>query len=41
MEGGCRNMAAKFEIYKDANGEFRWGLIASNGQPFLDLIDLN
>ena len=32
MEGGCRNMAAKFEIYKDAKGEFRWKLIASNGQ---------
>ena len=25
-------MAAKFEIYKDAKGEFRWRLIASNGQ---------
>ena len=25
-------MAAKFEVYKDAKGEFRWRLIASNGQ---------
>lgn len=25
-------MAAKFELYKDAKGEFRWRLIASNGQ---------
>ena len=25
-------MAAKFELYKDAKGEFRWKLIASNGQ---------
>jgi len=25
-------MAAKFEIYKDKSGEFRWRLIASNGQ---------
>jgi uncharacterized protein YegP (UPF0339 family) len=25
-------MAAKFEIYKDAKGEFRWKLVASNGQ---------
>jgi uncharacterized protein YegP (UPF0339 family) len=25
-------MAAKFEIYKDAKGEFRWRLVASNGQ---------
>jgi uncharacterized protein YegP (UPF0339 family) len=27
-----QNMAAKFELYKDAKGEFRWRLIASNGQ---------
>ena len=25
-------MAAKFELYKDAKGEFRWRLKASNGQ---------
>ena len=25
-------MAAKFELYKDAKGEFRWKLVASNGQ---------
>jgi uncharacterized protein len=25
-------MAGKFEIYKDAKGEFRWRLIASNGE---------
>ena len=25
-------MAAKFEVYKDAKGEFRWKLVASNGQ---------
>jgi len=25
-------MAAKFELYKDAKGEFRWRLIATNGQ---------
>jgi uncharacterized protein YegP (UPF0339 family) len=25
-------MAAKFELYKDKKGEFRWRLIASNGE---------
>jgi uncharacterized protein len=25
-------MAYKFELYKDAKGEFRWRLVASNGQ---------
>ncbi len=25
-------MAGKFEVYKDAKGEFRWRLVASNGQ---------
>jgi uncharacterized protein YegP (UPF0339 family) len=25
-------MAAKFELYKDAKGEYRWRLVASNGQ---------
>ena len=25
-------MAAKFELYKDKKGEFRWKLIATNGQ---------
>lgn len=25
-------MAAKFELYKDVKGEFRWRLVASNGQ---------
>ena len=25
-------MAAKFEIYKDKSGEFRWKLVHTNGQ---------
>jgi len=25
-------MAAEFELYKDTKGEFRWRLVASNGQ---------
>jgi len=25
-------MPAKFELFKDAKGEFRWRLVASNGQ---------
>ncbi len=25
-------MAAKFELYKDARGEFRWRLVVTNGQ---------
>ena len=25
-------MAAKFEVYKDVKGEFRWRLVSSNGQ---------
>jgi uncharacterized protein YegP (UPF0339 family) len=25
-------MAAKFELYKSPNGEYRWRLLASNGQ---------
>ena len=25
-------MAAKFDLYKDAKGEFRWRLIAPNGE---------
>jgi uncharacterized protein YegP (UPF0339 family) len=25
-------MAVKFELFKDAKGEFRWRLVASNGQ---------
>jgi hypothetical protein len=25
-------MATRFELYKDAKGEFRWRLIASSGQ---------
>jgi hypothetical protein len=25
-------MAAKFELYEDKSGEFRWRLVASNGQ---------
>ncbi|MDH4268857.1 MAG: DUF1508 domain-containing protein [Dehalococcoidia bacterium] len=25
-------MGAKFDLYKDAKGEFRWRLVASNGQ---------
>jgi uncharacterized protein YegP (UPF0339 family) len=31
-KGGDADMPAKFELYKDAKGEFRWRLIASNGQ---------
>jgi uncharacterized protein YegP (UPF0339 family) len=30
-EGGA-TMAGQFEVYKDARGEFRWRLKASNGQ---------
>ncbi|GBD47056.1 YegP family protein [Methylopila sp. Yamaguchi] len=26
-------MAAKFEIYKDKKGEFRFRFVASNGEP--------
>jgi uncharacterized protein len=29
---GGLEMAAKFELYKDTKGEFRWRLVASNGQ---------
>jgi len=25
-------VAAKFELYKDKKGEYRWKLVASNGQ---------
>ena len=25
-------MASKFEIYKDSKGEFRWRMVAANGQ---------
>ena len=25
-------MAAKFEVYKDKSGEFRWRLVHTNGQ---------
>ena len=25
-------MASKFELYKDTKGEYRWRLVASNGQ---------
>jgi uncharacterized protein YegP (UPF0339 family) len=25
-------MSAKFELYKDSKGEYRWRLVASNGQ---------
>ena len=25
-------MAAKFELYKDKKGEYRWKLVATNGQ---------
>ncbi len=25
-------MATKFELYQDAKGEFRWRLLATNGQ---------
>ena len=29
-------MAAKFEIYKDKSGEFRWRLIHANGKIIAD-----
>ena len=29
-------MAAKFEVYQDKKGEYRWRLIASNGQTIAD-----
>ena len=29
-------MAAKFEIYKDESGEFRWRLTHTNGQVIAD-----
>jgi uncharacterized protein len=29
-------MAAKFEIYKDKSGEFRWRLTHTNGQIIAD-----
>jgi uncharacterized protein YegP (UPF0339 family) len=29
-------MAAKFEIYKDKSGAFRWRLIHTNGQVIAD-----
>jgi uncharacterized protein YegP (UPF0339 family) len=29
-------MAAKFEIYKDKSGEFRWRLIHTNGNIIAD-----
>jgi uncharacterized protein YegP (UPF0339 family) len=32
IQGRHINMAAKFELYKDAKGEFRWRLVTSNGQ---------
>jgi uncharacterized protein YegP (UPF0339 family) len=31
-KGGDADIPAKFELYKDAKGEFRWRLVASNGQ---------
>jgi uncharacterized protein YegP (UPF0339 family) len=31
MEGG-NTMAAKFEVYEDMSGEFRWRLVHANGQ---------
>ena len=31
-KGGDLSMPAKFELYKDTKGEFRWRLVASNGQ---------
>jgi uncharacterized protein YegP (UPF0339 family) len=36
MEGGKPSMAAKFQLYKDKRGEFRWKLIASNGEIIAD-----
>ncbi|AAW39494.1 MAG: HVO_2922 family protein [Dehalococcoides mccartyi] len=29
-------MASKFELFTDKKGEFRWRLIASNGQTIAD-----
>ena len=29
-------MAAKFEIYKDKSGEFRWRLVHTNGKIIAD-----
>ena len=29
-------MPAKFSLYKDKKGEFRWKLVASNGQIIAD-----
>jgi uncharacterized protein YegP (UPF0339 family) len=29
-------MAAKFEIYKDQKGEFRWKMVHTNGQVIAD-----
>ena len=29
-------MPAKFVLYKDARGEFRWKLVASNGETIVD-----
>ena len=29
-------MAAKFQLYKDKKGEYRWRLVASNGQTIAD-----
>jgi uncharacterized protein YegP (UPF0339 family) len=29
-------MAAKFQLYKDKKGEFRWKLLASNGLTIAD-----
>ncbi|AGG06765.1 MULTISPECIES: HVO_2922 family protein [Dehalococcoides] len=29
-------MASKFELFKDKKGEFRWRLVASNGQTIAD-----
>ena len=29
-------MAAKFELYKDKKGEFRWKMVHTNGQTIAD-----
>jgi uncharacterized protein YegP (UPF0339 family) len=36
FEMGGNNMAAKFELYKDKIGEFRWKLTHTNGKVIAD-----
>jgi uncharacterized protein YegP (UPF0339 family) len=32
-------MAAKFELYKDSKGEFRWRLVVTNGQTIATSVE--